>query len=129
MKEKDLIDGNVLMNQEQLLLRLAQHAIKRERFEDLAKIKFKEKGFDLCTISSGKDSDGHFYNVSYSDSNELKSMKIRTKNQKDVIAEENLDQLLNELEKDNKMVSSDNPILAVGCQYQPKGFLRLLIIS
>lgn len=83
--------------QEQLLLNLAQHAIKRERFEDLAKIKFKEKGFDLCTISSGRDSDGHFYNVSYSDSNELKSMKIRTKNQKDVVNEENLNEILKEL--------------------------------
>ena len=82
------------MNQEQLLLNLAQHAIKREQFEDRIKIKFKEKGFDLCTISSGRDLNGHFYNVSYSNSKELKSMKVRTKNQKDVIAEENLDQLL-----------------------------------
>lgn len=86
-------------NQEQLLLKLAQHAIKRERFENLAKIKFKEKGFDLCTISSGRDSDGHFYNVSYSNSKELKSMKVKTKNQKDVVAEENLDLLLNQLEE------------------------------
>ena len=83
--------------QEQLLLNLAQHAIKRERFEDLVKIKFKEKGCDLCTISSGRDSNGHFYNVSYSDSNELKSMKIRTKNQKDVVNEENLNEILKEL--------------------------------
>lgn len=97
MIEKNPIGGNVLMNQEQLLFNLVQHAIKREQFEDLAKIKFKEKGFDLCTISGGRDSGGYIYNVSYLDSNELKSMKVRTKNQKDVVAEENLKELLNNL--------------------------------
>jgi hypothetical protein len=96
---KGPIDGSVLMNQEQLLLKLAQHAIKREQFEDLTKIKFKEKGFDLCTISGGRDSNGHFYNVSYLDANEIKSMKVKTKNQNNVVAEENLDELLNQLEK------------------------------
>ena len=85
------------LNQEQLLLNLAQHAIERECFEDLVKIKFKEKGFDLCTISSGRDLNGHFYNVSYSDSKELKSMKVKTKNKKNVFSKENLDQILNEL--------------------------------